>query len=474
MTKQRTMPTWNVAKKYRGTWWPAGSEEFAFPGVLRFDKRRPRLTLASPLIGQEIYELAHATVLHGTLASGEKVTLWDIQEHDLVFLRNRSTMKHRRRFTYAILGEHLEKYEEARFRYSAVRLHGLKEWSAMHRPIPRGMALTELPQYEPALLTNFHRDESGVGYSAEVRFENLRRLEQDHDNSGVVVASHTGEQVRVVFECTPPAPAQIHDLLLFDLQALLSFSYQGGGAPMQAYWLASQDLASPLPVMQRDAFTGQKPFGHVFSETMVLTTSALEPAELFPAWWKAVEELYPAVQVIYLYHHGSRGLLESSVAAVIAVAEHMHGIIGPTKTRFPAGFLESKAKDLKKAVKAAFPSPDDARFRLFLYESLGNNRPTLRTRLEELADAVTPERLALLEIDRDQWISDVMEVRNPIAHTSSHVSRRGSDSSNLLNRVNIATRAIVTILILMQMSLTDDALDQSARALRREVKRFPA
>ncbi|MGX9901666.1 HEPN domain-containing protein [Arthrobacter sp. SA17] len=161
--------------------------------------------------------------------------------------------------------------------------------------------------------------------------------------------------------------------------------------------------------------------------------------------------------------------MESSVSSVIAVAEHLHGQIGPTLTRFPEGFLESK----KGPIKATFPSPEDAPFREFLYQALKNNRPTLGTRLNELASAVKLERLKLMTISEHQWIADVRKVRDLLAHTSSHVTRRGGNGdSSLLDRVNSQTRAIVTILILKQMGIEEAALDRAAMALSAELKRF--
>lgn len=468
MIAQNLSP-WKESEKHAGSWWPAERRELIVDGVLEFEDRRPRLMLMSPLIGQRIFDLAHAQVVHGELESGEKVTLWDFGGHVLEFLGNEhDSMKTARRFTYAILGAHLEAYEEERFRYSAYTLHGLGVWSAMDTPIPRNLSGEDLPQYEPAHLNSFERDESGVEYSATVYIENPRRLEADARFPEGAVVAHTGDDARIVFECDPPAPAQIHDLLLFDLQALLTFSYQGG-APLQAEWLASEDMDQALPVMRWDSFTGRRPTGHVFRQSMILDTALVDPTVLFPAWWNAVKKLYPAPQVVTLYHHGSRGILESSVSSVIAVAEHLHGQIGPTLTRFPEGFLESK----KGPLKETFPSPEDAPFREFLYQALKNNRPTLSTRLNELASAVKAERLKLMTISEDQWIADVRKVRDLLAHTSSHVTRRGGDGdSSLLDRVNSQTRAIVTILILKQMGIGETALDRAATALSAELKRF--
>lgn len=465
----QSLCTWNESESHAGSWWPAERRDLIFEGALEFEGRCPRLTLQSPLIGQRIFDLADAQVVHGELESGEKVTLWDLGGHVLEFLDNDDdAMRSARRFTYAILGAHLETYEEERFRYSAYRLHGLGVWSAMDTPIPRNLPWENLPEYEPAHLESFERDESGVEYSAKVYIEKPRRLEADARFPEGAVVAHTGDDARIVFECDPPAPARIHDLLLFDLQALLTFSYQGG-APLEAEWLASEDVNHALSVMRRDSFTGRRPTGHVFRQSMILDTALVDPTVLFPAWWSAVEKLYPAPQVVTLYHHGSRGILESSVSSVIAVAEHLHGQIGPTLTRFPKGFLESKKDVLKKA----FPLQEDALFREFLYQALKNNRPTLSTRLNELASAVNLDRLKLMAISGQQWVADVKKVRDLLAHTASHVPRRGGDSDlSLLDRVNSQTRAIVTILILKQMGIEEAALDRAAVALSAELKRF--
>lgn len=460
---------WSETKTYPGRWWPAGAPETGFLGYLEFEDRRPRLTLVSLLPGQQVFDLDGPDVLHGELDFGEQVTLWDTGGHRLHFLREEGdSMTTSREFTHAIMGQHLGNYDEERFSYSAYRLHGVGVWGAVDTPIPRGLPSEVLPQYEPVLLSGFERDDSGIEYTAKVHIENPRRLEADARFPDGAIVNHPGENARVVFEVTPPAPARFHDVLLFDLQALLTFSYQGG-APLQAEWLATGHLDKALSVMRWDSFIGHKPVGHVFRQNMILHTGLVDPVVLFPAWWKAVEEFYPATQVISLYHHGPRGILEGSTASVIAVAEHLHGIMGPTRTRFHDGFLDSK----KKLVKQAFPSREDAPFRQFLYEALQNNHPTLDTRLTELVAAVTPERLTLMTIDPRQWMSDVKAVRNLLAHTSSHVRRRGGDSS-LLDRVNSQTRAIVTVLIMQQMGLGAAILDHASQVLATWLRRLTA
>lgn len=465
-----TTLVWDEDAEYQGEWWPAEDRTVTFQGILTFSKRLPRLTIVVGPVGQEFSRLARPQSVHGQLASGQLVTLWDTQGHHLQFVSDEDdSIRHVRRFTHAILGDAVDSYDEARFRYSAFRLHGLDRWSAMEQYlVPRGLPADEVPQYPPARLTGFHTDEDGTNYSATVRIENPRRLEADEEDPTGYISTYTGHDVRIVFECEPSAPARVHDLLLFDLQALLTFSYQAG-APLEAEWIGDSTKGL-LPVLRADPFTGDKPLAEVFPQRMIMTVSSVGADQIFPMWWRAVHELYPAIQVIYLYHHGSRGLLESSTSSAIAVAERLHGIVGPTLTKFPEGFLDSQQKRLRKVVRQEFPGPDYALFRQHLYDSLKNNRPTLRTRLEELAEAVTPGRMAALGVDPTQWISEVRRVRDILAHTASHVNQRGTDSAKLLQRVNAQTRVIVTILILRLMGLPADEIDRAALVLRRELR----
>ncbi|WP_369746488.1 hypothetical protein [Paenarthrobacter sp. AMU7] len=467
--REQSTPEWEENSTYTGSWWAPDCPELAFHGNLEFKGRKPELRISADVFGQHRVVHGKSRVVHGKLETGEKLTLWDLSGHPLRSLYNGDNgTENVKTFTYAILGDHLAGPEETRLRYSAYRMRGLGTWAAIDAPIPYATPYEELPNYHPVVLS-IPDDETDTEYLVEVRIENPRRLEAEEGNSYGVISSFTGEDARIVFACEPPAPARIHDLLLFDMQALLTFSYQGG-APIESEWLALGNLDDQLNVMREDAFTGHPPTEHIFRDAMVLTTAALEPRELLPAWWRVVEELYPATQVITLYHHGPHGVLENSVSSVIAMLENLHAKIGPTTTRFEQGFLRAQAKPLKAALRSAFPGNEYARFREFMYEALQNDRPTLEIRLEELVSAATPERLALMHIDPTQWIEDVRLVRNPLAHTSSHVGRRGGGNSVVLRRVNAQSRAIATMLVLGQMGLGSEALDIAATALSRKLQ----
>ncbi|MCU1585468.1 MAG: hypothetical protein JWM49_2024 [Microbacteriaceae bacterium] len=191
----------------------------------------------------------------------------------------------------------------------------------------------------------------------------------------------------------------------------------------------------------------------------------MDAADLLAAWWLAVEELFPAPQVVTMYQHSSRGVLEQSTASAIAAAENMHEKIGPTLTRFEGGYLDARLKELIKS----YSGDDSKEFRQFLREKFKEDRPVLSTRLTELLAAVTPERVKKLGLNSAGWVKDVKEVRNKLAHTGAHVLRRG-DTGKQLDRVNIETRALLTMLILGCIGADGSALDRAAGVLANNMK----
>jgi ApeA N-terminal domain 1 len=470
MIADASLPLWDPSHSYRGRWWPAGNTELNYRGTLRFTERRPTLTLKAPPIGQEVFELGRVATLHGQLESGQLVTLWDLQGHHLQHERRAAkdgSSQHHRTFNYAILGGHVGDYEEATFSYSAYRLHDLSEWSRLTTLTDHELPSDQLPQFEAARVVGMHQEDFGVEFSVEARLEHPMRVQTDATFPGGAIFDHTGDDVRVVFHTDPPAPARYHNLLLFDLQSLLTFSYQGG-APVLGEWFALKDMNDPLPVLRHDSFNGHNP-SRKWPDRMVLSAEVGEPMQFLSAWWKAVDELFPTTQIIGAYHHGARGVLEGSVSSAIAAAERMHELLGATKTRFAPELLALRQKE----IRAKYSGKEHSEFRQFIGESFRNNRLTLKTRLGELADLVTVERLRAMSINPDDWIEEVKAVRDKLAHTGSHVDRRDNDASNLLDRVNVQTRAIVSVLVIQWMGASEEALDRAASALHADVSWFP-
>lgn len=456
--------SWDESKKYRGHWWSPDEPEHVFPGVLRFDDGRPRLTFSSPPTGQEFYALARPQMLYGELDSGEKVTLWDLHGSPLHHPPTvKPQIKSRRRFTYAILGEHLKNHHDQDFRFSSYRLRGLLEFSERLTGVPSSLPERERPKYADA---KFSIENDGITYEVSAQVENPRQLEISDSGSGQHFPYLAGENVRMTFECSPSAPAEVHDMLLLDFQRLLSFAIVEI-IPVEKEWLAVSDRAEMLPVIRRDAVHDVKKYAAAnhFSSNILVTLQDVEPAVLFPRWWKAVRDLYPATEIISSYNQGTRGVLESSTSSAIALAERLQEVIAPHAKRYENSVYRGMQAKIEEKFK------DDPEFSALLKSALGN-RLTLRDKLNVLTEAVTPERFRLMNIDSSAWVQDVRDVRDLLAHTGSHVKGRASGSAVQLTRVNQETRAVISLLILKLMSLEDEVLDKAAEATGRRLQRL--
>lgn len=455
--------SWDEARKYHGRWWSPEKPEHLFSGVLRFEDGSPRLTIWSPAIGQEFYALSKPDKIYGELESGEKVTLWDFYGSHLHDRQtNKPYTKSRRFFTYAILGCHLTSPKDQHFRYSSYRLRGLPEFSERLNPVPASLPETERPRYVDA---KFSIDDEEIVYQITARIENPRQLESSEKGEDVYFP-YSSEDVRITFECSPPAPLKIHDELLLEFQRLLAFVCVDI-IPVENEWLGVSSRSVMYPVMRRDSVRDLRKYAtaDIFNSNMLVTLHQVAPEILLPRWWKAVKNLYPATEIISTYNQGTRGVLESSTSSAIALAERLQEVIDPKAQRYE----RSKYREIQAKISEKF---DDDLELAALLKSLLNNRLTLRGKLEILANTVTPERLSLMGIESSAWIKDVRDVRDHLAHTGSHVKGRSSGAATKLVRVNQETRAIVSILILKLMELDDQVLDQAAEITGKRLRRF--
>lgn len=458
------LSSWDESRKYRGQWWSPNQPGRHFSGVLRFEEGRPRLTIWSPAVGQEFYALSNPDTIYGELQTGEKVTLWDFNGSHLQHrMTSKPYTKSRRHFTHAILGDHLSTPKRQYFKFSSYRFRGLLEFSERLEPIPASLAKTERPRYEDA---KFSVEINETIYQITARINNPRQLEQSERRGGSYFPSSSGDDVRVTFECTPPAPVEVHNELMMDFQRLLAFVCIDI-IPVENEWLAVSSRSVMHSVMRRDSVHDVKKYAtaDIFNFNILVTLHQVPPEILLPRWWKAIKELYPATEIISTYNQGIRGVLESSTASVIALGERLQEVIDPNAKRYEL----SRYREIQAKISEKFS--DDAELAGML-KSLLSNRLTLRGKLEILSNAVTPERFSLMGIESSAWIRDVRDVRDHIAHTGSHVKGRSSDAATKLMRVNLETRAIVSILILKLMELDDQVLDQAAEIIGKRLRRL--
>lgn len=448
---------WEEFKKYHGKWWSPDEPELVFPGVLGFDKGRPGLSIKAPYVGQEFYALGKPETIHGELQSGEKVTLWDLQGSHLHYLSTRkSHTKYRRLFSCAILGDYLASPKEQIFKFSSYGLRGLPEFSERLDAVPASLPEAERPKYEDARFSIEHNE---TCYQISARIENPRQLQRDEAGDRSYFPYRSGDEVRITFQCSPPAPLEVHDELLRDFRGLLAFACIDI-IPIEGQWLGLSERIDMYSVVRRDSLRDFRKYatGNIFNFNMLVTLDQVPPEILLPRWWKAAGDLYPATEIISSYNLGIRGVLESSTSSAIALAERLQEAIAPGAKRYErAAYREMQAK-----IMDGFS--DDIEFAALL-KGLLNNRLTLQGKLDLLAEAVSPERFTMMGIDSVMWMKDVRAVRDLLAHTGSHVKGRSSGAATKLIRVNYETRAIVSILILKLMDLEENVLNRAAESI---------
>ncbi|MDD9152592.1 hypothetical protein PUY80_08390 [Plantibacter flavus] len=440
-----------------GDWWPADAPELRFSGVLTTTDGKASLTVTAPPIGQEVNALGRAMTLHGEAKDPSgvtRITLWGAEG---THFHHETATELTRSVAQVVLGAHFGGAQGERFRSSAASFHDLAMWSRVPDPISDGTAESEARQHTVAVMADVYADIFGAGYAVEVRLEYPTRIQTNETFPDGIISDFPGDHVRVVFDVSPPASLEFHDLLLRDMQALLTFSYLSG-APVTGQWIGS-DPGNLYALIRRDTFR-DRAFARRGGFQMILTTEVAPFGHLVQEWWNLLDEHFPAPQVLTMYLHTSRGLLEQSTASVLAATEHLHTQIGETQTRLEPRYLACRSTE----ILGTYEGDEHAAFRQFMREKLRENRPTLQTRLEQLVNIVGVEQVSLTGIDSEAWIRLFKSVRNKLAHTGAHVPRRG-DSSDDLELINAQTRSLLAMLLLSRMNLTVESLTRAANTL---------
>ncbi|HEX4402884.1 MAG TPA: HEPN domain-containing protein [Galbitalea sp.] len=446
-----------------GSWWEPSDTNLSFVGKLEMKKGRPRLTIKAAEYGQgSIHMLAHHTTIHGILTSGESVTLWDPFDQPAIHETRRSQspwMSAHRTFTHAIIGGHLPSRDETIWSEVAVRFGGMKEWSRVLEPVPAGTDVAELPTYPTAEIL----DPDGSGINVTITLEDPQRVETDEEWPLGVIRDHTGEnaQFRLVF--SRPAPVQLAEQVLADLQAFMAFAFQSSAVYSTERAKVQPDddwlrIHTHHPTDKGSRVTHQW-------HRMLLRADDFDPSVVLPNWYRLLDEIFPVLQVLAMRLNIQSRVVESSASSALAAAERLHEYVGTTKERFDSELLKRN----KALILGAVPGDGNKPFRVFLREVTQVVRPTLQTKLEELFDRMDADAAAELGIDRTGWIAAAKRVRNPLAHTGAHVTQRDGDARQSLDYVEGHTRAILSIVVLGLLGVTPEAIKRAATVLKTEM-----
>jgi hypothetical protein len=199
----------------------------------------------------------------------------------------------------------------------------------------------------------------------------------------------------------------------------------------------------------------------------VVRASDFDPATVWPRWWLAIDELFPLTQVLAMRFNSGGRIVESSVSAAIAAAERVQEVLGATKTRFEPQYL----KRVRARLREEFVAREDEEYLAFLLENSHTVRPTLETKLTELFNLLPKASTEALGISEAQWVAQTKRVRNKLAHSGSHVNRRGPELDSQLDEVDEQTRAVLTLILLNYLGVPDDRIRVAAEILHQRLAR---
>ncbi|MGG7465184.1 hypothetical protein [Plantibacter sp. YIM 135347] len=435
--------------KHRGEYWVQEAPGVRFGGTLRFENGRPHLVLREPLEGGAVSDFLVTETLQGELHDGTPVTLWRKSALSRPLDWSKRWRRHHLMFDWALIGTHEDDIEEARFAFWGVVFQSLAPWSQIAEPLPPETEESKRPQHAPARV-------SMDGHDLTFWLRDPER----RSSSEAPQSEWGGHRTHFLVDVHPPAEPKYLDVISFDLQARMTFSYQRA-ARVTAEFCAHEgdstmiEIIRELPVGAKERSTNR--------DEMVLTPAGLPFDRLIEAWWPAVGNIYPVTQVLSKEFYFKGGFIEASASAAVAATERMHEQVGRTKAfGFPSGFLKAKRKRLRDT----FTEEKDAAYLEYLLSCRGPVRPTLEVKLTELACALGDDVFDAVGVAAKDWISSVKTPRNNLAHTGSHVLQRGTDASDDLRRVDAHTRAFLTLVVLQYMGLPKSRLLEAADNLR--------
>jgi len=432
--------------KLRGQWWLPAAADRPVSGHVRVAKSgRPALVFKTSAEGQEAYAF-DAPTLHGQLDDGTPVTLWargfhPIQDRDG---GPADEQRWRRSLTTVLVGAHLGDQDAELFSESALQFQHLAMWSRHPTVVDHD---APAPVHDSANVSPYD-----APFSVEISLLHPQIVRHRADGSGDAIMNGSGNDSEIAFRSDPPASLAFHDHLAMDARNLLTFSFQA-----EAHVTRQRAVSEGREVIIYRYRTSKLSRSQKSGHNMVVTALTSDVAKIFEAWWAVASDYYPLTQILAGRYYTSRAFLEHSVSAAVAALEATYDRLDhlPSNRMDPEAFADRRQWHLEHE--------EDEDFRALL-QGLGN-RQSLRQKLKRISRDLSEPVVTAAGIGPKQWVIDVMDVRDQIAHTGSHVSGVQDEGEVILERVDRDTRAILSLVLCRLLGLEGEALMRSASVL---------
>jgi len=432
--------------KLRGQWWLPAAADRRVSGHVRVAKSgRPTLMFNTPAEGQEAYAF-DAPTLYGQLDDRTPVTLWargfhPIQDRDG---GPADEQRWRRSLTAVLVGAHLGDQDAELFSESALQFQHLAIWSRHPTVVDHD---APAPVHDCANVSPYD-----ASFGVKISLLNPQIVRHRADGSGDAIMNGSGNDSEIAFHSDPPAPLAFHDHLAMDARNLLTFSFQA-----EAHITRQRAVSKGREVIIYRHRTSRLSRSQKSGHNMVVTALTSNVSKIFEAWWSVASDYYPLTQILAGRYYTSRAFLEHSVSAAVAALEATYDRLDhlPSNRMDPEAFVDRQQWHLEHE--------EDEDFRALL-RGLGN-RQSLRQKLKRLSRDLSEPVVTASGVGPKQWVIDVMDVRDRIAHTGSHVNGVQDDGEEILERVDRDTRAILSLVLCRLLGLEGESLMRSASVL---------
>lgn len=252
-----------------------------------------------------------------------------------------------------------------------------------------------------------------------------------------------------VLSVAPERPTTFGDLdgMVQSIQDLVSLATHRGAAVLWCRLLVNREdptgstsIPRKVDLYQRRETVGDPDARSVDPHEMLFDLADLPYEEVLPRWFEIRGRFRATCNMLLGMRYGEGGYVEAQLITIAAAAEALHDQLQHEPPIPPADFAT-----LRQALVDAVPVE-----RREWIKSVVSNRPSLRMRLNALADRLPKDCRNTLVPDVGEWAKRTARARNDLSHAGQ--SKQTIDDMYAVVEV---TKAVVLLNLLMELGLSE-------------------
>lgn len=450
--------------KYKGVWWLPNQQDDLVSGELSYEPEQgSRLEIVGSW-GKEIGPLGNATeqqeYIYGCSVDGKAITLHK------TFATNKSyhypgISSSIHYANYAFVGNHhIEADEEPVFASMDVNTTNLEEWLGLSNPFNVGY------RTEDGQLKSYHAEYAPIEQlQGEIAEDKLNyKTHHGFSTDGNNVRTMTWK-IMSSFEFTPDEPKSLSWYLrvLTDFTNFLTLLVgQLVYARKVDFKLISDQAEPPERPFSVSAYFEEYDRdirSDVHPKDMLITLPVIRDdlTNALDLWFRKAGELKPLFDLFFGTIH-TKMYSDFELLCYVHGIESYHGMAFQENRYMPQ---EEYYKGLYPALITAISSDVRADFRASLKSRMSYlNRYSLRKQLSEVISSLVPTFGAIVGPEPERFVEEVVATRNYVIHHDPRDKKNALDGM-ALSEANKILRAIITILLLREIKISDETIGEA-------------